>query len=140
MGGTGPAQSHTGPAPVRDWAGDCTGATFKFIREQVFLNALSVLWAIFKVVRLGIEPGSYRSQVQRLNHWSGFQYRNDSLKILIICFAVLQFACVHLLYKIQMTIRSRKDLIIFIEAFLCLDTVFLSKYMRHNTKYIKYIR
>ena len=39
-----------------------------------------------------------------------------------------------------MTKRSRKDLIIFIEAFVCLDTVFLSKYMRNNTKYIKYIR
>ena len=57
-----------------------------------------------------------------------------------MCFAVLQFACVHLLYKIQMTKRSRKDLIIFIEAFLCLDTVFLSKYMQYNTKYMKYIR
>ena len=36
--------------------------------------------------------------------------------------------------------RSIKHLIIFIEAFLCLDTVFLSKYMRYNTKYIKYVR
>jgi len=39
-----------------------------------------------------------------------------------------------------MTKRSIKDLMIFIEAFLCLDTVFLSKYMQYNTKYMKYIR
>ena len=108
------------------------------------LNVAPVVFVLYiyrtkLIVRVGFELGTPTPEVQRLIHCSTVNMvwmRKDTS----MCFAVLQFACVHLLCKIQMTKRSIKDLIIFIKAFLCLDTVFLSKYMQYNTKYIKYVR
>ena len=73
------------------------------------------------IVRVEFELGTPTPEVQRLNDCSGDHYGNASLKIRVCVLLYYSLRVwiiiIHLLYKIQMTKRNIKDLMIFIEAF-----------------------
>ena len=94
---------------------------------SAFVNKCSRMHLIFVlyiyrtklIVRVEFELGT--PEVQRLNDCSGDHYGNASLKIRVCVLLYYSLRVwiiiIHLLYKIQMTKRNIKDLMIFIEAF-----------------------
>jgi len=80
----------------RDWAGVRELHLSAFVNKSLFYI---YIYRTKLIVRLGFELGTPTPEVQRLNHWSGFQYGNDSLKIRV---------CVLLYYSLRVFIYCIK--------------------------------